>query len=101
MTEAEFEHASVTFGEQPPPRRDRRYDWVAIADQLKAHPDEWAKVFDDDLASIVTAIRIGSISAMHPERGIQVRTTNNTRSPSRKCTLWARYVKANDNGGTE
>jgi hypothetical protein len=97
--ENEYETDTVVF-ETPPPRRDRRYDWASISAQLRVHPNEWAKVFDDDVASIVTAIRIGSIKSMRPEVGIEVRTTNNTRNPERRCTLWARYVPENDTEGS-
>lgn len=98
-----FPVASVVGFEEPPPRRERRYDWDKIATQLRKKPNEWAKVFVGDKSSLVVAIRAGNIKAMRPSRGIEVRTTDNVRpSPDsapgevRRCTLWARYVPEKD-----
>lgn len=96
----EFERDRVVKFEEPPPRRDRRYDWEAIARQLRAHPGEWAKVFEDDLTSLVVAIRGQKIVPMQRDKGIEIRTTNNTRVPQRRCTLWARYVPDKDKEGS-
>jgi hypothetical protein len=86
---------SVVF-EEPPPRRVPRYDWAKIREQLVAHPNQWARVFEDDLTSLVTAIRMQGIVAMRADRGIEVRTTNNVREPERRCSLWARYCPDKD-----
>lgn len=98
QVESDFANDTVSF-EEPPPRRDRRYDWRSIATQLEKNPGEWAKVFEKDRASLATAIRIGSIAAMQPDRGIEIRTTNNVRGSVRTCTLWARYVPEQDQRG--
>lgn len=86
--------AEVTW-EEPPPGR-QRYDWAAIADQLRTRPGEWAKVFDRDRSSLATAIRIRGVHALLPEKGFEVRTANNTRQTPRTCTLYLRYVPEKD-----
>lgn len=92
----EYAVTKVSFKEDPPPRRDRRYHWEQIAAQLRAHPGEWAKVFDDDKNSIVTAIRQQKVKPMRSDVGIEIRTSNNVVHPVRRCTLWARYVPESD-----
>lgn len=83
--------------EEPPPPRSRRYDWAAIAEQLRARPLQWAKVFDHDRASLATAIRIKGISALNPDDGFEIKTSNNVRlrdedgKETRLCTLYVRY----------
>jgi len=81
---------------EAPPEKGTRYDWAAIADQLRAQPMTWAKIFDDDRTSVVNAIRQGNIQAVRPDHGFQVRTANNTRGVVRKCTLYLRYNPGND-----
>lgn len=78
--------------ESPPPVGQGRYDWAVIAEKLKTQPGEWAKVFDGDKTSVVNAIRQGKISVLRPDLGFQVRTSNNTRTPTRTCTLYLRYM---------
>ena len=95
-----YANDTVSF-EEPPPRRDHRYDWRAIAKQLEKNPGDWAKVFEKDVASLATAIRIGSIRSMRKDAGIQIRTTNNVRDPVRTCTLYARYVPELDKRGDD
>lgn len=80
---------SVDFGKQPPDRE--RYDWDAIALQLRQHPGEWALVFEHGKTSIANALRQGSITAIDPSNGFEIRTANNTRAPDRTCTLWLRW----------
>lgn len=92
----EFERDKVVKFTEPPPDRRRRYDWKAIAQQLRDRPGEWAVVFTDDKTSLVNAIRQGNIPALHRDRGFTVRTTENVPGPPRKCTLWAMYDPAND-----
>lgn len=101
---SEHKKKDVTW-EEPPPRRER-YDWEAIAEQLRERPGEWARVFDNDLTSLATAIRLSGIAALRPvvspttgsargarqPWGYEVRTTNNRRGSPRTCTLWLRYV---------
>lgn len=91
MTMAEQEPVrTVTWEEPPDPQR--RYDWSAIADELKSRPGEWAKVFNNDRASIVTALRQGAIRVLDPELGFESRTRNNVREPERRCSLYMRWV---------
>lgn len=92
----EYERSKVVKFEEPPPDRRRRYDWRAIADQLRAHPGEWAKVFEDDVTSLVVAIRQGNIPALHRDKGFVIRTTENVPGPPRRCTMWAKYDPDND-----
>ena len=86
--------ADVTW--ETPPKAGVKYDWEAIAEKLKAEPMTWAKVFENDRASVVNAIRQGSIKAVRPEAGFQVKTAHNVRLPIRTCTLYMRYVPALD-----
>ena len=81
--------------EEPPPGR-QRYDWAAIAEQLRERPNTWAKVFESDRASLATAIRIRGIQALLPEKGFEVRTANNTRDTPRICTMYLRYNPEKD-----
>jgi hypothetical protein len=46
MTKADEPVATVTW-EEPATQRGR-YDWLAIADELKSKPNMWAKLFDDE-----------------------------------------------------
>lgn len=77
--------------ETPPPKRPERYDWEAIAQQLRKRPMEWAKIFEEDRSSLATAIRIKGIKALSPDKGFEVRTTNNRRGTPRTCTLYLRW----------
>jgi len=81
--------SNVDFGRSPPARD--RYDWEAIALQLRQRPGEWALVFEHGKTSIANAIRQGGIASLQPEAGFEVRTTNNKREPMRTCTLWLRW----------
>lgn len=74
----------------PPPRRVR-YDWETVAAKLRKRPMTWAKVFEQGRTSQVNAIRQGSVSALHPDLGFEVRTTNNVRWPVRLCDLYLRF----------
>lgn len=91
--------AEVTW-ENPPPKPVRgKYDWTAIAEQLRQRPGEWAKIFDEDRSSLATAIRIKGIIALHPDKGFVVRTSNNTRGNPRTCSLYLMYDPARDING--
>lgn len=83
--------ADVTWEDLPPPT-GATYDWTAIASALKSRPGEWAKVFENDRASLAVAIRQGSVNALRPDLGFESRTRNNVRSPRRTCTLYMRWV---------
>lgn len=83
--------------ETPPP--STRYDWAAIARELRAHPGDWLKVFDEGPVSAVNAIRQSSVAALTPIRrlrethaGFEVRTRNNVSGPPRICTLYLRWM---------
>ena len=92
MTKAEeSEPVSDVTWEEPAESRPR-YDWSVIAEKLRANPDEWAKIFDDDKTSLVNAIRQGAIRVLDPTLGFQVQTRNNVREPERRCALYMRYV---------
>lgn len=74
--------------EDPPMRHN--YDWRAIADRLRENPMSWAVIFRQDRTSLVTALRQGSINALHPDLGFEIRTSNNVKEP-RTCTLHMRF----------
>jgi hypothetical protein len=76
---------------ETPPERPYRYPWEQIAEQLRARPMEWAKIFEQDRTSVVVAIRQGSITWVHPDLGFDVRTARNTRQGTRRCDLYLRY----------
>lgn len=67
------------------------YDWAGIAAQLRDRPMQWALIFSNDRYSVVNAIRIGGIGAVHPDLGFETRTARNVRHPVRKCDLYMRY----------
>jgi hypothetical protein len=75
--------------EEPPAKTV--YDWYTIADQLRADPMRWAKVFEQGGQSVSNAIKQGSVAALHPDLGFEVRTANNTRTPPRTCDLYLRF----------
>lgn len=78
----------ITF--QDPPQKVV-YDWAAISVQLRERPMEWALIFTQDRLSVVNAIRIGGIAAVHPDLGFETRTTHNVREPVRICDLYLRW----------
>lgn len=80
---------SLTW-EEPPPTKVS-YDWDFIADELREHPMEWAKVFEQDRTSVVNALRQGNIQPLHPDLGFEFRTAHNVREPIRMCDLYARF----------
>jgi hypothetical protein len=75
---------------EEPPSKETRYDWSAIAAQLRERPMEWAKIFECDRTSLATAIRIDGIKAL-PTSEFDVRTRNNKRGEPRTCTMFLRY----------
>ena len=83
--------------EEPPKKNSRgKYDWPVIAEKLEKRPNEWALIFEDDLTSLATGIRIKGVRALHPDKGFEVRTANNVREPQRRCSLYLRYVPEKD-----
>lgn len=89
------DEASLSY-EDPPLRG--AYDWSAIAVDLEKHPMKWAKVFDLDRQSLAVAIRVRGITALHPDKGFEVRTRNNTKPEDgpRTCSMWLRYNPERD-----
>ena len=86
----EGKRADITW--EAPPESGVKYDWEKIAALLKTEPGKWARIFDKDRVSVVNAIRQGSVQAVRPDLGFQVRTTNNDRQAvPRTCTLYMRY----------
>ena len=78
---------------EPPPARTPAYPWKDIATLLRKNPGRWREVFKEDRTSLTIAIRQGSIAALKPEDGFELRTSNNKKGPPRTCTLHMRYVK--------
>jgi hypothetical protein len=80
---------------EPPPLRGPAYDWEAIARKCRRQPGRWRKVFEQDRFSLAVAIRQGSIAALRPESGFEVRTANTTSwrtgDGPRMCSMWVRY----------
>jgi hypothetical protein len=94
----------MTWEEPPPPGRSPA-DWPAIARELRAHPGEWLKVFDEGPVSAVNAIRQGEVQWLTPVRpgrkpvtyaGFEVRTRNNRPGPPKVCTLYLRWMNEGD-----
>jgi hypothetical protein len=86
----------VAFG-TPPPKRQRKYDWAAIAKKCKRRPGQWFLVFEQDKTTYSATIRQGGIAALKPELGFEMRTANNkTNVKPRVQDLWVRYVPEND-----
>lgn len=69
-----------------------KYDWSAIADDLRADPNQWHLIFEQDRSSVAHAVRQGSIAAVRPSDGFEVTTRNNTRGSPRLCDLYLMYV---------
>lgn len=96
-TESGALNSTVEFGAPVPVGRQPRYDWEAIGKRLRRKPGEWGRIFEQDKASIATAIRAGNVAPMRPSKGFEVRTSNNDHSASpRTCSLWLRYVPEKD-----
>jgi hypothetical protein len=81
--------AEIEFIELPP--RPQTYDWVEIAERLKANPLQWARIFTGGRVSIANAVRQGSVNAVHPDLGFEVQTRNNVRENPRTCDLYLRF----------
>lgn len=74
---------------EPPTRRVQRYDWAALAKQLRADPGEWYKIFEGDKTSIVTSLRADHMKDI-PMSDFEVQTANNRRDAPRTCDLYLR-----------
>ena len=76
--------------EGPPPPRVK-FDWDAIAEQLRSEPGEWFLVFEEGPVTVATSIRQGDTKAL-TDPHFEVATANNTPGPGRRtCTLWLRW----------
>lgn len=86
----------IKFGE--PPAKSHNYEWDKIAKRLRRNPEKWLLVFEGDRLSLVTAIRLGSIRVLSPDKGFEVQTANNKRPEggTRTCDLWLRYNPEKD-----
>jgi hypothetical protein len=91
MARDEDDPVTEVVWESPPSSSKNRFDWDVIAKSLREAPMVWGKVFDQDRTSVVNALRQGSIKALHPSLGFELRTRNNVREPIRLCTLYMRY----------
>lgn len=86
----------------PPPKKVPRYDWAAIAEQLKADPGVWHQIYEKDKTGYAVAVSNDDIAPLRSSLGFQVRTANNTRGrpangtdpgEARTCSLYLRWVK--------
>lgn len=65
--------------------------WREVADELRAHPMEWMKVYANGRSSWAEAVRKGHVAVLNPNLGFEFSTTDNTRDTPRHCTLYARH----------
>jgi hypothetical protein len=87
----------VGFEEPPPPKRERSFDWAAIAAECRAIPGEWYKVFEGGLRSIAIALSQDKMVALTRDKGFEYTTRNNNRlAEPPTCDLYVRYVPAKD-----
>ena len=84
---------------EAPPPPGHGYDWPAIAEQLRANPTEWLRIFEDGPVSVVNAIRQATIAPLTPVHrpgepggGFEVTTRNNKQGPPRIATMYLRWV---------
>jgi len=91
MKRAKKPKAGVAWEEPPTVTRPT---WSAVADELRANPLEWMKVYANGKTSWAEAIRKGHVSALNPSLGFEFSTSNNTRDTPRRCTMYARYNPA-------
>lgn len=68
---------------QDPPERNTRYDWQAIAEQLRQNPQRWAKV-ETKSTTYSTLIQRGQVKAFRPAGAYETRTS--------KGALFIRFV---------
>lgn len=93
--------SGITF-EEPPTEERGKYDWAAIAADLRTRPGEWAKIFDRDKTTYVSAFQQGLKDL--PKDEFEARTDNSERGVTkaearergiqpvpRTCSLWLRY----------
>lgn len=93
MSRVEFK--TPTDGRSKRPRRVLKYDYWAAADQLKAHPGEWALCFEHVSVAVPNAIRRG-VRALPLGDGpdqFEMKTENNTYGQNRTCDVYLKYGK--------
>lgn len=96
-------HKSGIQFKEPPERREQRYDWAAIAEDLRSRPGEWALIFEQDRTSLVTSFRLGGYKDL-PVEEFEYMTNHNTREfydedgeyHPRMCSMWLRYNPAKE-----
>lgn len=78
--------------EDPSPHRRRKFDWEAIAEELRAHPNQWAIVAENDYTGVASQIKNGTYKAFRPVgrweatvRGVDLKT-------GKAAKIYARYV---------
>jgi hypothetical protein len=88
--------------EDPPNQREQRYDWAAIAADLRKRPGKWAKIFDRDKTTYVSAFYQGlkdlpvtefEVRVSNTDRGITKADAENLglAPVPRTCTMYLRY----------
>lgn len=87
---------------EDPPRTPRGFqgDWAAITAELRAHPNQWLRIFEGGPLSVVNAVRQDEVTAVHPMRprgqevaGFEVRTRNNNTGPPRTADFYLRWYE--------
>lgn len=68
-----------------------RPDWGQVAEELRAHPYQWLKVFKHGRTSWKEAMAQGHVAAVHPNLGFEYQSSDNRRGTPRTCTLFMRY----------
>jgi hypothetical protein len=69
--------------EDPPIGQGTRYDWQAIAEQLRQNPQRWAKI-EVKSTTYATLIPRGQVMAFRPAGAYEARTS--------KGSLFIRYI---------
>lgn len=80
----------------PPPKDGEK--WGPVVAALKSRPGKWALVLEGTRLSIPNAIRNQSIRVLRKDAGIEIRTSNETRTPPRTADVYLRYNPNLDSG---
>lgn len=88
----------VVMKAQDPPPEPTRHDWVAAAKKLRKAPDKWFLVIEQCKVSTIQAIRQGSVRALDPAMGFEVRqASTSVGSDGRKrADLYLRFAGKSD-----
>lgn len=76
----------------PATRSGRGTDWKLIADELRAHPGQWAVVAHDRGEAVATSIKRGAIAAFRPAGSFEARSRRQRFNEPKSCDIYARYV---------